>query len=712
MYYTDRKPSSCYHFFPLGMGMARPKSQEAHSSNSVYTLGAHTLAVSSLVVVFLLTGCSGDKEGTKSSSGKSKSGSLTSSALSSGSSTGSSGSSTGSSGSSDSSTGSSTDSANSSNSAGTTRGGNVGTVPPATPTGKNPLLTGDPAKYKMAPRTDEERKAIEILKTLEPLVTAGKVAEAQEQAEKASKMAPDYPPVWNAVGVLSGETDKKTAFAALRRAVELDPYYYTAWGNLGVLYQRDDRPGEAMNIFKHMTQLAPNSSKVWVSYGEMCLERNRVLEAEDAFNRAIEVDPKSCGGWYMLGYLYHGTQRPVEAEKYYKKAIALEPKIVDAYLHLGVLYRSQKRLKEAETILRKLTQVSPDYRPGFINLASVLQERGDTKGAQKVLAQGNKLNPPKKEELLCDQAGRSLAKDEYAEARKYALEARRINSKWYRPWYMLGKIALEENKLDEAIQYLQGSIKCNKSFTDAYNSLGCALAYQGKMLEARKAFEKCIELEPNSPMFLANLSECMRETSDDKRKARLLAKRAEQLDARLSPTGAPRDPHVIANAAKFLLVDGLYDEAITKLNYAIKIDPNYTTSWNYLGLCYAQKKDGNKALECFKKAVAADKNNTEAWKNLAELYRLAGDKKAEAQALKNSLNAHSGTTAEGLYSVAYKLEKLGQKSSASAALKQGLDMDPAEADVLLNVPYVEDQHKDEAIFGAPPDLLRKRVPSD
>lgn len=648
----------------------------------------------------LVTGCSGDKDGTKSSSVKSKSGdrSLTISARSSGSSTDSM------SGSSDSSAGS----------AATTGGGSsrrIGTMDPTKPSGPNPLLTSDPTKYKMQPRTAEERKAVEILKSLEPLVAEGKAKEALEGAEKAAKIAPDFPPVWNAVGLLSAGIDKGSSFAALKRAVELDPYYYTAWGNLGVLYERENRFAEALGIFKHMTQLVPNNSKVWVSYGEMCLECNRPEEAESAFKRAIEVDPKSCGGWYMLGYLYHGTKledgtipKIAEAEKCYRKAIELEPRIVQAYLHLGVLYRSQKRLKDAEHVFRKLTKISPDYSPGWTNLASVVNERGDLKEAQKILAQGRKFNPLTKGEVLLEKSVQCLRNHDFVGARKWAMEARRSNVNWYRGWYMLGRIALEENKLDEAIQYFQGAIKCDKTYADSYNLMGCALAYQSKMMDARKVFEKCVALEPNNATFLSNLSESMRETDGDKRKARLLAKRAEKLE--------PNNPHVVSNAAKFLLVDGFTDQAIQKLQYAIKLDPTYGSSWNYLGVAYANKKDGNRAIACFQKAVQVDKDNTEAWKNLAELYRIAGDKKAEAEALKNSVKSRGANTAEGLYSVAYKLEKLGQKSSASEALKQGLDMDPAEADVLLNVPYVEDQHKDEAIFSAPPDLLKKRGRSD
>lgn len=659
----------------------------------------------------LVTGCSGDKEGTNSSSKPSSPGSERSNSGSAGSS--SANKSTATSTSDVGSRSSNSDEDSSADEAGTTSSGKsrvVGTVNPTAPSGPNPLLAGDPAKYKMMPRTNEEKKAAAILNTLEALVDAKKDAEALRRAEEASKIAPNFPPVWYAVGVLNAEIDKGSSFAALKRAVELDPYYYTAWGTLGVLYERENRFAEAGRIFKHMTEIAPASEKVWVSLGEMYLECNRAPDAEAALRRAIEINPKSPGGWYYLGYMYHGTRRAdgsadlAEAERCYKKAIASEPKLVQAYLHLGVLCRSQGRLKEAEQFFRKLTQIAPDYAPGWRNLASVLEQKGDTAGAKKVLAQGRKFNPLRKSEVLLEKASEALSKRDFAKARKYAIEARRSELKWYRPWFALGKIALEENKLDEAVRFFQGAIECDKTAPESYNLMGCALAYQGKMLQARKAFEKCVELEPNNAMFMANLSESLRETDGDKRRARLLAKRAERLD--------PQDPHVVTNAAKFLLIDGLVDQAIEKLEYVLKLDPNYTTAWSHLGVAYVRKKDGDRAVMCLKKATEVDKDNTEAWKNLAELYRMAGDKKAEAEALKNSLKAQSGNTAEGLYSVAYKLEKLGQKSSASEALKQGLDMDPAEADVLLNVPYVEDQHKDDAIFSAPPDLLRKRGRSD
>lgn len=688
--------------------MTRPKSQEAQSFKSALSLGARSLSVLSLVAVLLLTGCSGDREGTKSPSGKSNSASdrsLTSSAPST----------TATAGSTDSSTSAtSSDDSNFAGDGSETTGGANGkgaeAVNPSKPSGKNPLLTGgNPQKYKMLPRTKGEEQAAEILKGLEALVKAGKKDEALDQAQKAAKLAPDYPPVWNAVGVLLMEIDKHSSLAALKRATALDPYYYMAWGNLGVYYEHERRPSEAMQVFKHLTEIAPNSAEAWVSLGEMYLERNNGVDAEIALKHAIELDEKDAGAWYLLGLLSHGSKRGdrtvnlAEAVKCYKRAIALDAKLVPAQFYLAVLYRSQHKLKESEKLLRRLTQIAPDYQLGWTNLASVLAEQGDKEGAKKVLAQSRALNPNKAETAM-EQCSVCLHKRDFPGARKYALEARRKEVKWYRPWYFLAKIAVEEQKFDEAIQFLEGSIKCDKNQSEPYNLMGCTLAFQGKMPQACKAFQRAYDLEPDNAMYMANLSEIMRETEGDQRKARLLAKRAEQL--------APKDPHVVANAAMFLLVDGLIDPAIEKLNYVTKLDPNYTTAWNYLGVCYGTKKDAKRAIECFKKSVKADPNNNQAWKNLAELYRAVGDKSGEAEALKNSLKANVGTTAEGLYSVAYKLEKLGQKSSASAALKQGLDMDPAEADVLLNVPYVEDQHKDEAIFSAPPDLLRKRGRSD
>lgn len=108
-----------------------------------------------------------------------------------------------------------------------------------------------------------------------------------------------------------------------------------------------------------------------------------------------------------------------------------------------------------------------------------------------------------------------------------------------------------------------------------------------------------------------------------------------------------------------------------------------------------QENKPDKALAAFKKAVASNPDDSSSWTNLAELYKRAGKKTERAHALKMAAACRVGKTPGDLYRIAHSLEEMGLKKDASMVRKSGLDQDPDEADVLINVPYLMEQGKSE-----------------
>ena len=56
---------------------------------------------------------------------------------------------------------------------------------------------------------------------------------------------------------------------------------------------------------------------------------------------------------------------------------------------------------------------------------------------------------------------------------------------------------------------------------------------------------------------------------------------------------------------------GNYDEAQTMIEQAIAKQPDSAELYNVMGIMYEQKKDENKAMECFLKAVELDANHAQ-----------------------------------------------------------------------------------------------------
>ncbi|HMP50216.1 MAG TPA: tetratricopeptide repeat protein [Candidatus Melainabacteria bacterium] len=153
----------------------------------------------------------------------------------------------------------------------------------------------------------------------------------------------------------------------------------------------------------------------------------------------------------------------------------------------------------------------------------------------------------------------------------------------------------------------------------------------------------------------------------------------------------PNSPFILATLASFYIIEEKPERARKILEKSLTLDPNYYFSWHNLGLIYMQENKPDQALAAFKKAVANNPDDSSSWTNMAEIYKRAGNKNERAHALKMAAACRIGKTPGDLYRIAHSLEEMGLKKDASVVRKSGLDQDPDEADVLINVPYLMDQ---------------------
>lgn len=127
---------------------------------------------------------------------------------------------------------------------------------------------------------------------------------------------------------------------------------------------------------------------------------------------------------------------------------------------------------------------------------------------------------------------------------------------------------------DAAIQHLQKAINIDKNYAPAYNMIGYAYSFKNDFKKAENAFKKYISLIPDNPN--------------------------------------PYDSY-----AELLLKYGKYDESIKQYQKALKIDPNFWSSYEGLGNNYVFKNNFSKARETYQQLF--DKATVLNWK-LASLY--------------------------------------------------------------------------------------------
>ncbi|MBZ0187435.1 MAG: tetratricopeptide repeat protein [Candidatus Obscuribacterales bacterium] len=544
----------------------------------------------------------------------------------------------------------------------------------------------DAEKYKVPVKNEKEQESALELTKIKDLTANG---ETSQNIEKALKMAiattkatPEYAPVWNTAGVLySARKREREAELAYLRAIALDHRYFTAVLNLGIHYAELGRFDDANRVFDYVVKLSPENVRCWVIKGRLLTEMAKPKEAFVCYNKALALDPKNAEAWYRRGYLYHCVQRFTEAEKDYYTALKYDPRHRQTFRHLAVCQRKQNRLEDAEKTLLMATRAYPKEPTTWTELGYLMRVKGNDKKALEYFFKATAANPSEPVGLV-EEGILYRDKGDFKKADVAFLKARKIAPDWYRPWYLLGQSALDQYKFEESLRYLHAAARCDSENDSIQNTLGCALAYSHHVEESEKAFRKAVELNPRYTLAWCNLAETLREMGKYE-ESKECAIKALRLNA--------RNPSVLVLLALSAVHENRNVDACKLLEKAIRIDPENSSAWLNLGVVKIAQKDLTEAEKCLRKATELKPEDVTAWSNLAQILHIKGDKQGEAQALKMAVKSKQGNRPEELYRMAYSLESLGHKKDASIARKSGLDMDPAEADVLMNVPYYMDK---------------------
>lgn len=330
--------------------------------------------------------------------------------------------------------------------------------------------------------------------------------------------------------------DYAVAEAALKEAVQQNPNSYSAWYDLGFVYdalgRRDDsiaayrssvaaKPdlfesnlnlglelaqaghADAEQFLRAATRLTPTSApadakeRAWLALAHL-LEVSKPDEAAAAYQQAALINPGDPAPYLSAGALLE-KDHPAEAEKRYQQAIAVAPNSSDALTALTNFYMRQHRFPDAEALLRKLVELHPNDAGAHLQLGRMLAIAGKKQDAITQLEAGLKLDPS-------DSHAQEDLADLYADAGKLAV-AERLYSNLATAYpsdatfhHGLGRVLLREKKFPEAQRELERAIQLKADFGAAYGDLAVAANENQNYQLAIQATDMRAKYLPEIPM--------------------------------------------------------------------------------------------------------------------------------------------------------------------------------------------------------------------
>ena len=111
-----------------------------------------------------------------------------------------------------------------------------------------------------------------------------------------------------------------------------------AWFQRGLELEETGAPvDDAVNAYHKVLELNPGAAGALVNLGTIYYRLRRFGEAEEYYRQAVEADPEYALAEFNLGNLYDEQGRMKEALDHYRRALALNPQYADAHFNLALL---------------------------------------------------------------------------------------------------------------------------------------------------------------------------------------------------------------------------------------------------------------------------------------------------------------------------------------------------------------------------------------
>jgi len=169
------------------------------------------------------------------------------------------------------------------------------------------------------------------------------------------------------------------AYAYFKAATKMDPEYYSAWGNLGVLYKINHYYDLAINTYMYALELGPEDL---TSLENLALLFDKLDRKDEAAIIANKLHNKRLSNPHYHALLASEAKYRNEynsAIRHLKDAIKLESKFHEFHFDLAQLYLHTEQLNLAKSSMKKALKLNQDIHTereynrklNFLNQASV-----------------------------------------------------------------------------------------------------------------------------------------------------------------------------------------------------------------------------------------------------------------------------------------------------------------------------------------------------
>lgn len=363
--------------------------------------------------------------------------------------------------------------------------------------------------------------------------------------------------------------------------IRRNPQSFMAHNNLGQMRLHQQRPEEALPLFRKSLRINPRQLTAINNLGVALAGLGRIEEAEQQYRKAIEVDPRDPQAYVNLGALKAGQGQLEEAVKLLRIAVRMDPGLAAAHTNLGIGLAETGRLREAIQHFEKALAIDPGFAEGHLRYGEALHAAGRIREA-------------------ADQYRLALAAEP-------ALAAAHNH---------LGAIAASDQLIPAAVDHFHRALETDPSFAPAHHNLAKVLVIQGRIAEAGEYFRRAAALAPASGRIRFDFANFLAGHGD-----KTTALQEFLAASTVMPEGGAE---ALYRAAVLEQQLGDPEAAAERFRTVIQMAPGHTAAHNHLAVLLASRGSNQEAAELLQRAVELDPANAELHNNLGVILVRAG----------------------------------------------------------------------------------------
>lgn len=250
---------------------------------------------------------------------------------------------------------------------------------------------------------------------------------------------------------------------------------------------------EALPLFVHATQLAPDSFYAWGYLGHVFSRLGSWPKALAAYDQALALDEKQAWLWCNKGYTLNELRRHDEALVAFDRALALAPNLTDAWYSKGHTLNGLQRYQEALAAYDHALAINPDHALAWNNKGAVLNGLQRYQEALDACDRALALNP-NNASAWNNKAMALLGLRRYEEAMAAVDRSLALNPEDGYSWDTKGQILNALRQYQEALLCLESAIRFTSNEGEIWHSRAVALLGLGRNDEAEAAEQQAREL--------------------------------------------------------------------------------------------------------------------------------------------------------------------------------------------------------------------------